>query len=29
VPALEIASAFIRDPWGTGIELTEGLARIS
>jgi len=25
VPPFHIASAFIRDPWGTGIELTEGL----
>jgi len=25
VAALDIASAFTRDPWGTGIELTEGL----
>jgi len=23
---LDIGVAFIRDPWGTGIELTEGLA---
>jgi catechol 2,3-dioxygenase-like lactoylglutathione lyase family enzyme len=28
VPALEIASAFIRDPWGTYIELTDGLAEV-
>jgi catechol 2,3-dioxygenase-like lactoylglutathione lyase family enzyme len=28
VPALDIAIAFIRDPWGTYIELTEGLAAI-
>ncbi len=26
VPALDIAIAFIKDPWGTNIELTEGLA---
>jgi catechol 2,3-dioxygenase-like lactoylglutathione lyase family enzyme len=26
VPALGIAIAFIKDPWGTNIELTEGLA---
>jgi catechol 2,3-dioxygenase-like lactoylglutathione lyase family enzyme len=25
VPALNISTAFIRDPWGTGIELTDGL----
>jgi hypothetical protein len=25
VPALDIAIAFITDPWGTYIELTEGL----
>ena len=25
VPALGIAIAFIKDPWGTNIELTEGL----
>jgi catechol 2,3-dioxygenase-like lactoylglutathione lyase family enzyme len=28
VPALDIAIAFIQDPWGTSIELTEGLADI-
>jgi catechol 2,3-dioxygenase-like lactoylglutathione lyase family enzyme len=28
VPALDIAIAFIKDPWGTNIELTEGLADI-
>jgi len=28
VPALGIAIAFINDPWGTNIELTEGLAGI-
>ena len=28
VPALKIAIAFIKDPWGTNIELTEGLAAI-
>jgi catechol 2,3-dioxygenase-like lactoylglutathione lyase family enzyme len=28
VPALNIAIAFIEDPWGTNIELTEGLAAI-
>jgi catechol 2,3-dioxygenase-like lactoylglutathione lyase family enzyme len=28
VPALNIAIAFIQDPWGTNIELTEGLANI-
>jgi catechol 2,3-dioxygenase-like lactoylglutathione lyase family enzyme/predicted enzyme related to lactoylglutathione lyase len=28
VPALGIAIAFIEDPWGTNIELTEGLAAI-
>jgi len=28
VPALDIAIAFIKDPWGTNIELTEGLAGI-
>jgi catechol 2,3-dioxygenase-like lactoylglutathione lyase family enzyme len=26
IPALDIAIAFIQDPWGTNIELTEGLA---
>lgn len=29
VPALGIAIAFITDPWGTSIELTEGLDKIS
>jgi catechol 2,3-dioxygenase-like lactoylglutathione lyase family enzyme len=29
VPALNIAIAFITDPWGTYIELTEGLDKIS
>jgi len=28
VPALGLAIAFINDPWGTNIELTEGLAKI-
>ena len=28
IPALNIAIAFIQDPWGTNIELTEGLAGI-
>jgi catechol 2,3-dioxygenase-like lactoylglutathione lyase family enzyme len=28
VPALDIAIAFIRDPWGTYIELTDGLDKI-
>jgi hypothetical protein len=28
IPALNIAIAFIKDPWGTNIELTEGLANI-
>jgi catechol 2,3-dioxygenase-like lactoylglutathione lyase family enzyme len=28
VPALGIAIAFIKDPWGTNIEMTEGLAAI-
>jgi catechol 2,3-dioxygenase-like lactoylglutathione lyase family enzyme len=28
VPALNVAIAFIEDPWGTNIELTEGLAAI-
>jgi catechol 2,3-dioxygenase-like lactoylglutathione lyase family enzyme len=28
VPALDIAIAFIKDPWGTNIELTEGLAAL-
>ena len=29
VPALGIAIAFINDPWGTNIELTEGLDKVS
>jgi catechol 2,3-dioxygenase-like lactoylglutathione lyase family enzyme len=29
IPALDIAIAFIQDPWGTNIELTEGLAAIN
>jgi catechol 2,3-dioxygenase-like lactoylglutathione lyase family enzyme len=29
VPALNIAIAFISDPWGTYIELTEGLDKVS
>jgi catechol 2,3-dioxygenase-like lactoylglutathione lyase family enzyme len=29
VPALNVAIAFITDPWGTSIELTEGLDKIS
>ncbi len=29
VPALNIAIAFITDPWGTSIELTEGLDKVS
>jgi catechol 2,3-dioxygenase-like lactoylglutathione lyase family enzyme len=29
VPASNISVAFIRDPWGTGIELTDGLARVN
>ena len=29
VPALGIAIAFITDPWGTYIELTEGLDKIN
>ena len=29
VPALGIAIAFITDPWGTYIEMTEGLAKVS
>jgi catechol 2,3-dioxygenase-like lactoylglutathione lyase family enzyme len=29
VPALNIAIAFINDPWGTNIELTEGLDQVS
>jgi hypothetical protein len=28
VEALGISIAFIKDPWGTNIELTEGLAGI-
>ena len=28
VPALGVHIAFIKDPWGTNIELTEGLAKI-
>jgi catechol 2,3-dioxygenase-like lactoylglutathione lyase family enzyme len=28
VPALDISIAFIRDPWGTYIELTDGLAKV-
>jgi catechol 2,3-dioxygenase-like lactoylglutathione lyase family enzyme len=28
IPALNISIAFIQDPWGTNIELTEGLAAI-
>ncbi len=28
VPALGLSIAFIKDPWGTNIEMTEGLARI-
>jgi hypothetical protein len=28
VPALGISIAFIQDPWGTNIELTEGLTDI-
>ena len=28
VEALGISIAFIKDPWGTNIELTEGLAKI-
>ena len=28
VPALNIAIAFIYDPWGTYIELTEGLDKV-
>ena len=28
VPALDIAIAFIKDPWGTYIELTEGLNKL-
>lgn len=28
IPALNLAIAFIQDPWGTNIELTEGLAAI-
>jgi catechol 2,3-dioxygenase-like lactoylglutathione lyase family enzyme len=29
VPALNIAIAFVTDPWGTSIELTEGLDKVS
>ena len=29
VPALGIAIAFINDPWGTYIEMTEGLDKVS
>jgi hypothetical protein len=29
VPALNISIAFITDPWGTYIELTEGLDKVS
>ncbi len=29
VPALGISIAFITDPWGTYIELTEGLDKIN
>jgi catechol 2,3-dioxygenase-like lactoylglutathione lyase family enzyme len=28
IPALKLAIAFIQDPWGTNIELTEGLAAL-
>jgi hypothetical protein len=28
VPALNISIAFIQDPWGTYIELTEGLKEV-
>jgi hypothetical protein len=28
VPQLGIAIAFIKDPWGTNIEMTEGLAEV-
>jgi hypothetical protein len=28
VPALGISIAFIKDPWGTNIEMTEGLDRL-
>jgi hypothetical protein len=28
VPALDIAVAFFTDPWGTYVELTEGLEKI-
>ena len=28
VDALNVSIAFIKDPWGTNIELTEGLANI-
>jgi hypothetical protein len=29
VPELSISNAFITDPWGTYIELTEGLDSVS
>jgi hypothetical protein len=29
VPAVGLSIAFITDPWGTYIELTEGLDRVS
>lgn len=29
VPALNLAIAFINDPWGTNIESTEGLDKVS
>jgi hypothetical protein len=29
VPALGIAVAFLTDPWGTYVELTEGLASVN
>jgi hypothetical protein len=29
VPALGIAVAFLTDPWGTYVELTEGLAAVN
>ena len=28
VPALNLGIAFIRDPWGTYIELTDGLDKV-
>jgi hypothetical protein len=28
VPALNLSIAFINDPWGTSIELTEGLDKV-